>query len=153
MGVHLPSESRPGQSLSPKTSVTRRARFLALSIALTGDAALPPHLVAGYLQRVDHSHPGEVDALLAAFEAGLAADGDPDAAIRARVTGDAALWATSREVISVWLTSRLPAVDRVAPEIVDPAQYFQSRLWTTIRAHPPGVSGGYFGHWHYEPEH
>jgi len=138
--------------MSPTASTSRRARFLVLSVALSGDTGLPGDLAGPYLKRLDRAHPGEVDALLAAFEEGLAQGDDADRAIRDHIVSDAALWATSREIVSIWLTSRLPAVDRVLPEAVDPDQYFQSRLWVTISAHPQGLSGGYFGHWHYEPE-
>jgi hypothetical protein len=30
--------------------------------------------------------------------------------------------------------------------------YFRARFWGLVRAHPPGLSGGYFGHWTYEAE-
>ena len=125
---------------------------MALSIALTGDADLPADLAASYLRRLDTNHPHELDALLAAFESGLSPTGDEQEAITTRVVVDEALWTTAREIISIWMTSRLPRVDAVSPEIVAPEEYFQGRLWTSIRAHPQGLSGGYFGHWHYEPE-
>jgi hypothetical protein len=31
-------------------------------------------------------------------------------------------------------------------------QYFSGLAWRVIGAHPPGLSGGYFGHWRYRPE-
>ena len=31
-------------------------------------------------------------------------------------------------------------------------QYFGGLVWRVIGAHPPGLSGGYFGHWRYRPE-
>ena len=30
--------------------------------------------------------------------------------------------------------------------------YFEAAVWRVIQAHPPALSGGYFGHWHYPPE-
>ncbi len=33
-----------------------------------------------------------------------------------------------------------------------PEPYFQGRLWDYLKAHPLGISGGYFGHWSYPPE-
>ena len=36
--------------------------------------------------------------------------------------------------------------------IASPEDYFESVVWKVIQAHPPGLSGGYYGHWHYPPE-
>lgn len=33
-----------------------------------------------------------------------------------------------------------------------PEDYFESVIWRVIQAHPPALSGGYFGHWYYAPE-
>lgn len=30
--------------------------------------------------------------------------------------------------------------------------YFEAAVWRVIQAHPPALSGGYFGYWHYPPE-
>lgn len=138
--------------VSPERTGSRRARFVALSVALTGDPELPAVLATAYLKRLDRAHPGDVDKLLVAYEAGLAAGEHELQAIQDRVVDDAARWSTAREVVSIWLTSRLPGVDLAGPEVVPPEQYFQGRLWVTIQAHPPGLSGGYFGHWRYEPD-
>jgi hypothetical protein len=35
---------------------------------------------------------------------------------------------------------------------LSPATYFGALLWPVIGAHPPGLSGGYFGHWRYLPD-
>jgi hypothetical protein len=138
--------------MPPRSSATRRTRFFELSTALTGDDGLPENLAAPYLKRVDKAHPGQVDALLHAFDAGRQNHPDVEGVIRDHIVTQDALWVVARDVICVWLTSRLPSVDAVSPEVVPPEQYFQGRIWNTIRAHPQGLSGGYFGHWHYEPE-
>jgi hypothetical protein len=36
--------------------------------------------------------------------------------------------------------------------IREPSDYFESLIWRVIQAHPPALSGGYFGHWFYPPE-
>lgn len=36
--------------------------------------------------------------------------------------------------------------------IKSPTEYYNGLLWKAIHAHPPGLSGGYFGYWKYEPE-
>jgi hypothetical protein len=33
-----------------------------------------------------------------------------------------------------------------------PEEYFSGLAWQIIGAHPPGLSGGYFGHWRYRPD-
>ena len=33
-----------------------------------------------------------------------------------------------------------------------PEEYFSGLAWKIIGAHPPGLSGGYFGHWRYRPD-
>lgn len=38
------------------------------------------------------------------------------------------------------------------PPVQSEEDYFESVLWRAIYAHPPALTGGYFGHWHYPPE-
>jgi hypothetical protein len=33
-----------------------------------------------------------------------------------------------------------------------PENHFESLMWRAALAHPPALSGAYFGHWHYPPE-
>ena len=37
------------------------------------------------------------------------------------------------------------------PDVVA-EDYFESLIWRAALAHPPALSGGYFGHWRYPPE-
>lgn len=137
---------------------TRVARFFDLSVALTGDDDLPRALSKPYLERFDRAHPGELDPLLEAFVEGSAGEAVPAQVIARKVTQNAQLWSVAGEVIGLWLLSRLVAFDMEQTragkptEEVPPEQYYQSRIWDTARAHPPGLSGGYFGYWHYAPE-
>jgi hypothetical protein len=39
-----------------------------------------------------------------------------------------------------------------ATSIETEEDYFEALLPRVIQAHPRGLSGGYFGHWHYPPE-
>lgn len=39
-----------------------------------------------------------------------------------------------------------------AMSIDNEEDYFEAVLPRVIQAHPKGLSGGYFGHWHYPPE-
>lgn len=38
------------------------------------------------------------------------------------------------------------------PQIPLAEDYFEGLVWRVIQAHPPGLTGGYFGHWYYPPE-
>ena len=108
-------EARAREHVALRSPRSRRARFMALSTALTGDADLPSDLAASYVRRLDAHHPDELDALLGAFESGLTSSGDEREAIATHVIADEALWSTAREVISIWMTSRLPASTRSRP--------------------------------------
>lgn len=33
-----------------------------------------------------------------------------------------------------------------------PEHHFEALIWRVVQAHPPALSGGYYGHWHYPPE-
>lgn len=65
----------------------------------------------------------------------------------------------ARSIVYALYTGMLPDVEGAEvrtgvrhPPIPAPEDHFESVLWRTIQAHPPGLSGGYFGHWHYPPE-
>lgn len=63
--------------------------------------------------------------------------------------GIAFLWFTSEFIEWESLsTVTLPAKRQPGNE----EEYYSALLWKTIRAHPPGLTGGYYGHWKYEPE-
>ena len=80
--------------------------------------------------------PGPVDELLAAFQVGGLA------AVRDHPQQGAA-----RALAYLLYTGGLPD-----GQIDHEADYFESVVWRVIQAHPRGLSGGYFGHWHYPPE-
>jgi len=137
--------------------LARRRQFVALSAALTGDDSLPPDVAGAgaYLARLDRARPGGIDRLLLAV--GDAIDSSDPAAVAAAVaaspiTSDDELWAVATDLITVWMNSRIPSVDAIEPEEVPAEQYYRGRIWSTIKAHPLGMSGGYFGYWHYAPE-
>jgi hypothetical protein len=31
--------------------------------------------------------------------------------------------------------------------------HYEALIWKVIQAHPPGLTGGYFGYWNYKPEY
>ena len=38
------------------------------------------------------------------------------------------------------------------PTVLTAEDHFEALMWRVLQAHPPALSGGYFGHWHYPPE-
>jgi hypothetical protein len=99
--------------------------FLALSRILTGVAALDADLGAQYLDRLMSSPwSAPVRRILDQFR-GLTPDAGLAAQVQKKIVDDDSL---------------------------RPAEYFSGLAWRIIGAHPPGLSGGYFGHWHYRPE-
>jgi len=57
-----------------------------------------------------------------------------------------------KEILFLWFTGFPSNRDLVAHFEPNQIGYFEGLLWRSIRAHPPGLTGGYFGHWHYIPE-
>lgn len=58
-----------------------------------------------------------------------------------------------KEILILWYTGFPSSGRNVKGLNFSTASYYEALLWRAIRAHPPGVPGEYFGHWHYLPEH
>ncbi len=131
------------------------ALFVELSEALTGVPGLSPALAAAYAKRVRAAAAGDrLDRLLDRFrEAREAGQSAEEAA--GRLLADPEFRPAAHQVIVLWYTSALmddPADPKTGLTFGTPDQHFQALVWTVIGAHPPALSGGYFGHWHYPPE-
>lgn len=139
-------------AISPETNALKR--FRALSVRLLGQNELPVDLAAEYLDRVRAVCPEPGAALfdlLETFGEIVASGGDVDAAIRERIFGDARLRQSARRIIILWYLGEL--VDDADKSIGGPPEHhFRGLMWEMIHAHPPGLSGGYFGYWKYPPE-
>jgi hypothetical protein len=123
--------------------------FIALSEVLTGVAPLSETLGDAYLKRVQNSPlGGQLVALLDKFEEIVASGGDVIIGVRQHIMGDASLAPLAQQVIILWYLAEIDP--RKAPETPD--EHFQALLWSVIKAHPPALSGGYFGYWKYPPE-
>jgi hypothetical protein len=122
------------------------ATFLGLSEALTGRSLLNRDLADAYLERVRASPDGaNLDKLLAEYESILKAGGDIHAAITTRIMGRDELRKVATVILLLWYFGDYG--------VGGPAEhYFQGLFWTIISAHPPALSGGYFGHWMYPPD-
>lgn len=148
--------------------------FLALSSVLINERNLDKGLAQQYLDRLlkapvkGEPMASRLEALLGAFREIRDAGGDLEEGVRQRIINDAALSPIARQIIFLWYTSaflvRSEKPDNVAnletgrPEssttlqFGSPEQYFCGLMWSVIRAHPPALSGGYFGYWKYPPE-
>jgi hypothetical protein len=126
------------------------AQFLSLSIDLVGDPHLDPRLAAGLLERLVTAADTATLRRLHTVTATL--PHDPAArqtAIGSQIMGDAALRELAKTIIVLWYTGDLLNTR----ETDMPAEhYFSGQIWSVARAHPPGLSGGYFGHWTYPPD-
>jgi hypothetical protein len=139
------------------------ATFGHLSRVLTGERFLAEDLVARHLARLR----GDADAapmlarLLDSFARRAAESDFDEEAFRQEVTPDAELGPLVRRIVVLWITGALPKVDwATTPKLEqaldyqegDPRPFFGALMWPAMGAHPPGLSGGYFGYWRYPPE-
>lgn len=127
--------------------------FLEISATLTGFADLAPSLGEQHLSRIGTTPEGaHLSALLEAYVAirGLP-QSERDRAIQERIMNETPLKAAVKAIILCWYTGD-PVPDPRPPRGRTPEAYFGGLIWKVARAHPPGLSGGYFGHWTYGPD-
>lgn len=125
-------------------TATSSQRFCS---ALAGVEGISARLASSALAHGRERFGTAVDDLLATFEqGGLAAVQLSDHVGKARA-------------LAYFLyTGLLPDVDgsEVGGDYDRPTMseedYFESLMWRVVQAHPRGLSGGYFGQWHYPPE-
>jgi hypothetical protein len=130
---------------------TMLQQFIGLSEILTG-CSLDKEQGAELLERllITPLVPSiqEVLKLFGSLKKPSAAD------VQGKMVANAALRPTLCQIILLWYTSALrdsesdPLVLRYGSE----QAYFGGLVWRVIGAHPPGLSGGYFGHWRYRPD-
>jgi hypothetical protein len=75
--------------------------------------------------------------------------------VERKMVGDAAIRATLCQIVLLWYTSALRESQADAPLALrygSEQDYFGGLVWRILGAHPPGLSGGYFGHWRYRPD-
>jgi hypothetical protein len=132
--------------------------FLTLSRILTGVDNLDVELSRQYLDRLNSSPANPpLREILDRFQGFKDA---PDVAdqVKEKIVADDSLRPTVCQIILLWYTStvldNLGLQPPAAPVMRFGTQeeYFSGLAWSIIGAHPPGLSGGYFGHWRYRPE-
>lgn len=127
--------------------------FIELSQVLVGQPRLDQELADSYLNRIRPlaPHGQHLDQLIAVFKEIKAGGGNINSEIETRIMKDAALGPLAQQIIFIWYTSGVSA-DGEVWQFGSAEEYFSALLWPAIRAHTPGLSGGYFGHWKYPPE-
>lgn len=128
--------------------------FMRLSAVLTGEVALDCTLAQGYLDRI-HVTPeaSQFQRLLDTFlkiEKDDPSGSRREKLIRERIMSDDALRALVKMIVLLWYTGELVTTGQ--PSSIAPEAHFSGLLWRIVHAHPPGLSGGYFGHWTYPPD-
>ncbi len=132
----------------PELSATT-ASFLALSAYLTGrDVEID--LGDEYVARVRAEAFGaKLDELLALFRQLESTSPELERDVREHIVESPELGLLAQQIILLWYTSAF-GVDQW--KFGTATQYFRSHVWSVIGAHPPALSGGYFGYWKYPPE-
>jgi hypothetical protein len=119
----------------------------AFCAALAGVEGISSRLARSALTRGRERFGSAVDELVAAF-----GRGGLDAVARSEHAGKA------RALAYFLYTGLLPGENGeesgaiYATGVMGEDDYFESLVWRVVQAHPRGLSGGYFGHWHYPPE-
>lgn len=127
--------------------------FVALSSILTGEQNLDKGLAQQYIQRILQEPLGsQLENLLTLFHEIQARGGDIVGEVRKHIIENAALSPLAKQIIILWYTSAVPEPDGKNWRFGSPEEYFSGLIWSVIQAHPPGLSGGYFGHWKYPPD-
>ena len=143
-------------SSSARTSVFDD--FLALSRILTGFDNLDADLGRQYLDRLNSSPFNPLlSQILKRFQ-GLRDKPDVVDEVKKQIVADDSVRPTVCQIILLWYTSTVQdnlGMNPPASPVMrfgTQEEYFTGLAWTIIGAHPPGLSGGYFGHWRYRPD-
>lgn len=125
---------------------------MKLSEVLTGFDNLSPEAAKLYYQQLSQSNKAELESLLSSFEA-LTKDGQKDleGVVREKIWNDAALKSVCQSIILIWYNAAISS-NNVVTWQAPPQFYYDALLWRAVEAHPPALSGGYFGYWRYAPE-
>lgn len=126
--------------------------FRRLSAILTGEPNCDPLLSAAY-EKVLVSAAGEenVGALLREFESLEAAVPD-SSEVAKQLFADHAVGDVAKQLTILWFVGGIKNPVANAWNFASAEHYFRGLVWSAIGGHPPGLSGGYSGHWRYPAE-
>ena len=133
--------------------------FMALSRILTGVEELDEKLGRQYLDRLNGgAFQPKLQEVLNQFHK-LRKGDTLLKQVKEKIVAVDDLRAIACQIILLWYTSQTqdnldlqhpPSSASFSYGTQD--EYFSGLAWRIIGAHPPGLSGGYFGHWRYRPE-
>lgn len=137
--------------------------LLHLSRVLTGEPFLASDLAEAHLARLraDAEADAALDALFDTFARRAQAPEFDEEDFRRDLTRDPDLGPLVRRIAILWFVGALPKPDWATTSQLeraldydgnDPRPHFGALMWPAMGAHPPGLSGGYFGYWRYPPE-
>jgi Membrane bound FAD containing D-sorbitol dehydrogenase len=130
--------------------VTVEAVFFRLSRTITGFPELDESLVPGLLDRLRKTPESvQLERLLSTYTTLEESGEDVLAGLKKATHDDEQLRALTAMIVIAWYTGDLGTGIRSPPT---EREYFSGVLWKIVHAHPPGLSGGYFGHWTYPPD-
>ena len=126
--------------------------FLKLSEVLTGFNNLSPEAAKLYHQKLSESNAAGLESLLTAFKALLRdPKNDIEERVRQKIWADATLKSVCQSIILIWYNASINPGSGITWQ-APPQFYYDALLWRAVEAHPPALSGGYFGYWRYAPE-
>jgi hypothetical protein len=150
----MPKVSKSKKKLTAAKLPSTLDDFLGLSRILTGVQTLDAGIAGQYLDRLNSS-PLQ-PALATVLRRFRDISPGPAAAdqVKKKIVADDGLRPVVSQIILLWYTSAMRDGESGALSLRFGTQdgYFSGLVWTIIGAHPPGLSGGYFGHWRYAPE-
>jgi hypothetical protein len=127
--------------------------FLEVSKILTGYTDLKQKPAEVYYAALLKNLKKDFTQLLTDFENKVRnKKGVPDELVKIHLWQDAKNKKICQIIIRAWYNAALSTAsdgfDFMAPSEI----YYEALVWKAIEAHPPGLSGGYFGYWRYAPE-
>ncbi len=126
--------------------------FLELSQILTGFNNLDAKIAEVYYKELHTLNGSALDLLLAAFDSKVKNQpGDAEALVRTNLWSDPTFKSVCQSIILAWYNSFI-VVGGNTVWVAPPELYYEALLWKAVEAHPPAISGGYFGYWRYAPE-
>jgi hypothetical protein len=127
--------------------------FLDLSRVLTGDEALSVDLAKKFIERVGAEPSGKyLPDLVEVWRRIRSAGGDIEGDVQKQIMSDANLGPLAKLIVFLWYTGGIPNAAGTDWRFGEADEYFSALVWSAIKAHPPALSRGYFGHWKYPPE-
>ncbi len=125
-------------------------QFRKLSVVLTGFENLEEKIIKKYFFKIKAEYSKEFDILMLQFEENLKISVSEQEAVSKLVAHDEILFELIKTIILLWYSGEFHKRDKTIT--LEAEDYYNALLWKTIHAHPPGLSGGYFGYWKYKPE-